>query len=117
MVYFHTKNPNSVFFGGPRNGKCWYIIRPFGTLVVSWNIFPSFGEFYQEKFGNPGIHIRSKTPAKLNLHYVETQPPPQPHKNDLKVRKKGAYTEKFEGRYCLGNYLCSWRKETAQRLR
>jgi hypothetical protein len=26
MVYFHTKNPNLVYFGGTWNGKCWYIL-------------------------------------------------------------------------------------------
>jgi hypothetical protein len=31
----------------------WYTLWPFGTLVVIWYIFPSFGILYQEIFGNP----------------------------------------------------------------
>jgi hypothetical protein len=37
MEYFQTKNPKLEF---PWNGKCWYILWPFGNLVVIWYIFP-----------------------------------------------------------------------------
>jgi hypothetical protein len=32
----------------------WYILCPFGNLVVIWYIFPRFGILGQEKSGNPG---------------------------------------------------------------
>jgi hypothetical protein len=34
----------------------WYILGPFGNLVVIWYIFPRFGILYREKSGNPGAH-------------------------------------------------------------
>jgi hypothetical protein len=30
----------------------WYILWPFGNVVVIWNIFPRFGLFCKEKSGN-----------------------------------------------------------------
>jgi hypothetical protein len=67
MVYFKPNIPIWVNFGGPWNGKCWYILwpfginnnhlvylRPFGSLEVNWYIFPCFGILFQEKSGNPG---------------------------------------------------------------
>jgi hypothetical protein len=42
MVYFHTKNPNWVYFGGSRDGKCWFILWPFGNFVVIWFHFSPF---------------------------------------------------------------------------
>jgi hypothetical protein len=57
-----------VNFGGPCNGTCWYILRPFVNFVAIWYIlwpfgifycylfyFPQFGMLYQEKSGNPGL--------------------------------------------------------------
>jgi hypothetical protein len=32
----------------------WYILWPFGNVVVIWYIFPRFGILCQEKSGNPG---------------------------------------------------------------
>jgi hypothetical protein len=47
MAYFKTKNPIWVNFGGTCNGRCWYILRPFGLFyghlvyfMVIWCIFP-----------------------------------------------------------------------------
>jgi hypothetical protein len=55
------KNPLWVNFGGLCNGRCLFILLPFGIhcvhllyFVVIWYIFPHFGMFYQEKSGNPG---------------------------------------------------------------
>jgi hypothetical protein len=31
----------------------WYIIWPYGNLVVIWYIYPRFGILYYEKPGNP----------------------------------------------------------------
>jgi hypothetical protein len=31
----------------------WYVLGPFGNLVVSWDILTHFGKLYQEKSGNP----------------------------------------------------------------
>jgi hypothetical protein len=31
----------------------WYILWPFGNVVVIWYIFPRFGLLCQEKSGNP----------------------------------------------------------------
>jgi hypothetical protein len=54
---FKPKIPIWVIFGGPWNGKCWYILWSFGkvcghlvylmdigNVVVIWNIFPRFGK-------------------------------------------------------------------------
>jgi hypothetical protein len=38
----------------------WYILWPFGNLVVIWFIFPRFGILYQVKSGNPGVKARGK---------------------------------------------------------
>jgi hypothetical protein len=32
----------------------WYILLPFGNVVVIWYISPRFGILQQEKSGNPG---------------------------------------------------------------
>jgi hypothetical protein len=58
------KIPIWVNFGGPYAGICyghleyftviWYILLPFGIIVVIWYIFPRFGTLCQEKSGNPG---------------------------------------------------------------
>jgi hypothetical protein len=32
----------------------WYILWPFGNVVLIWYIFPCFGTLCQEKSGNPG---------------------------------------------------------------
>jgi hypothetical protein len=40
--------PLEIFFSA-----IWYILLPFGNLVVVWYIFPRFGIFYQQKSGNP----------------------------------------------------------------
>jgi hypothetical protein len=74
MVYFQTKNPNLVNFGGPLNGKCWYIVCPFGIFygdlvlfVEIWYISPRFGILCQEKYGNPGpdLVVQVHTPTQL----------------------------------------------------
>jgi hypothetical protein len=31
----------------------WYILRPFGNVVVIWYSFPRFGILCHEKSGNP----------------------------------------------------------------
>jgi hypothetical protein len=33
----------------------WYILWPFGTVVVIWYIFPRFGILCREKSGSPGF--------------------------------------------------------------
>jgi hypothetical protein len=68
-----TKISIWVHFGGSFNGKCWYILWPFGVFychlvyfVAIWYIvwqfgicnghliyFSRFGMLYQEKSGNP----------------------------------------------------------------
>jgi hypothetical protein len=35
----------------------WYILWPFGDVVVIWYIFPRFCIVCQEKSGNPGFHF------------------------------------------------------------
>jgi hypothetical protein len=34
----------------------WYILWPFGNVVVIWYIFPRFGILCQEKSGNPACN-------------------------------------------------------------
>jgi hypothetical protein len=49
---FQTKSPNLGNFGGSCNGRCWYILRPFGIfnghlvyLMAIWYIQWPFGIF------------------------------------------------------------------------
>jgi hypothetical protein len=37
----------------------WYILWPFGNVVVTWYIFSRFGILCQEKSGNPGPFLTS----------------------------------------------------------
>jgi hypothetical protein len=63
LYIFKPKIPIRVNFGGPRNGKGWYILWPFGTflwrfgnLVAIWYIPPPrFGILCLEKSGNPDL--------------------------------------------------------------
>jgi hypothetical protein len=73
MVYFHTNIHLWVYFGGPWNGKCWYILVQFGiqalrsfviifyehwVLLLYFGIlFHCFGIMYQEKSGNPEAYF------------------------------------------------------------
>jgi hypothetical protein len=78
---FKPKIPVWVNFGGSCNGRCWYILRPFGPIsghfvycVAIWYIlwlfgifygylvyFSHFGVLYQDKSGNPdGLQRRQK---------------------------------------------------------
>jgi hypothetical protein len=62
MVYFFKpKIPIWVNFGGPRHGKRWYILWPFGNLAAIWYIFPRFGILCQEKSGDPAHRATTKT--------------------------------------------------------
>jgi hypothetical protein len=57
MVIFKPKIPIWVSFGVSCNGKCWYIICPFGLFTAIWSIIHtairyilwSFGVFYGHK--------------------------------------------------------------------
>jgi hypothetical protein len=67
MVCFQTKIQIWVNFGGPFNGRCWYILWTLGPFyglslyfmdigIVRVNvvyIFYRFGILYEEKSGNP----------------------------------------------------------------
>jgi hypothetical protein len=58
---FKTKRPIWVYFGGPWNEKCWYILKPFGIFDI-WSYvhfghlvyFSRLGMLYQEKSGSHG---------------------------------------------------------------
>jgi hypothetical protein len=39
MAFFETKNPNLGSFGGPCNGKCWYILWIFGLILQPFDTF------------------------------------------------------------------------------
>jgi hypothetical protein len=44
-----------IFYGHLEcNSAIWYMLWPFGKLVIIWYISPRFGILYQEKSGNPG---------------------------------------------------------------
>jgi hypothetical protein len=59
-LFSNQKSQIGVNFGGPLNGKCWYILWPFGIfygrlvqyVVISY-IFPNLVCLDQEKSGNP----------------------------------------------------------------
>jgi hypothetical protein len=65
MVCFQTKNPNLGKFWRENAGifychleyctVIWYILWPFGKVVVIWYLFLRFGILCQEKSGNPGF--------------------------------------------------------------
>jgi hypothetical protein len=65
---FSDQKSQRVNFGGPCNGRCWYIyvigiwyiLRPFDIFyghlvyfVLTWYVFPRFGILNQQKSGNP----------------------------------------------------------------
>jgi hypothetical protein len=68
---FIPKIPIRVNFGGPRNGKCWYILWPYFTAIgyilcqfgiVCGNLvyfFPVLVSSEQEKSGNPDRSAQS----------------------------------------------------------
>jgi hypothetical protein len=73
MIYFPTKIPILVKFGGSFNGKCWSILWPFGLFyshlvycMAIWYIFFRFGVLYQEKSGNPASEGRRELEKKLS---------------------------------------------------
>jgi hypothetical protein len=59
MVCFHTKNFNLGTFGAPWNGKCWYVLWPFGIFYGHFVKFVVFGIVFPvlvcaaKKPGNP----------------------------------------------------------------
>jgi hypothetical protein len=68
---FKPKIPITVDFGGYSNGRCWYILCPFGQFPAIlhtlwpfgifpkfWYIFTRFGMLYQEKSGNPDFQMQ-----------------------------------------------------------
>jgi hypothetical protein len=71
MVFFHTKNPNLDKFRRVLDWKLLIylmailnILQTFGIFydhlvqfVFIWYIFSGFGIMYQEKYGNPGVHV------------------------------------------------------------
>jgi hypothetical protein len=63
MVCFQTKNPYLGKVWRTLEWKTlvyfmviWYILWPYGNVVVIWYIFPRFGKLCQEKSGNPAVH-------------------------------------------------------------
>jgi hypothetical protein len=68
----------------------WYILWPFGILVVNWNNFPCFGILHYEKSGNPGtrvkyIQTRSSGDILMYIIYVNKSP----------LHEDGIISEKF----------------------
>jgi hypothetical protein len=55
-----------VIFSGPLEyiTAIWYILGPFGNIVVSWHIFPRFGILYREKSGNPAADAQKSFSRK-----------------------------------------------------
>jgi hypothetical protein len=67
MAYFQTKIPIWEKFGGSCNGRCGYILWPFGLFyghlvyfMVIWYIYlVCFGMLTEEKSGNPALFYES----------------------------------------------------------
>jgi hypothetical protein len=59
----------------------WYILRPFGNVVVIWCIFPRFGKLCQEKSGNPGYNASE-------VKYYSTTSGPGRFENKTNLKKK-----------------------------
>jgi hypothetical protein len=54
MVCFQTKKSQIwVNFGGPLNGKCWYILRPFGIVCCHLLYFSQFWMLGPRKICQP----------------------------------------------------------------
>jgi hypothetical protein len=58
----------------------WYILRPFGNVVVIWCIFPRFGKLCQEKSGNPGYNASE-------VKYYSTTSGPGRFENKTNLKK------------------------------
>jgi hypothetical protein len=62
-IFFNQKSQyRYTYFEEPWNGKCPYILWPFGSFyghlvyfMVIWYIFHRFGVLYKEKSGNTGF--------------------------------------------------------------
>jgi hypothetical protein len=55
----------------------WYILRPFGNVVVIWYIFPRFGILCQEKSGNPGRQTSLIATAEEKKRSFRGKPSPR----------------------------------------
>jgi hypothetical protein len=51
----------------------WYILWPFGNVVIIWYIFPCFGVLCQGKSGNPVVDIHTTDCRHQNFMYVDTK--------------------------------------------
>jgi hypothetical protein len=68
MVNFHTKNPIWVQFRGSWNEKFWYILWPFGNVVVAWYItYSPFWYILPQKIRQPWC-LGVKNINRSNLH-------------------------------------------------
>jgi hypothetical protein len=47
----------------------WYILWPFGNVVVIWYVFPRFGNLCQEKSGNPACAVVRKQRPSFLIQY------------------------------------------------
>jgi hypothetical protein len=71
---FQTKNPNlgtfwraGIFYGHLEYFTViWYIVWPFGNVVVIWYSFTRFGTLCQEKSGNPDLVVLSYQQQSLS---------------------------------------------------
>jgi hypothetical protein len=78
-LFSNQKSQIWVNFGGPLNGKCWYILWPFGIFyghlvffVVLCHIFPTLECLDQEKSGNPACQ-RKNIPINFTSTYISSQ--------------------------------------------
>jgi hypothetical protein len=65
MVSFQTKNSNLGKFWRALDGKCLYILRPFGIFCVHLVHFSGFGKMCQEKSGN--LALKKKAGFRIDL--------------------------------------------------
>jgi hypothetical protein len=87
MVCFQTNNPNLGKFWRAREWKIlayvtviwnitytsiWYILWPFGNVLLIWYIFPRFGILRREKSGNPAIYVRKNPNPSGPIKVVRT---------------------------------------------
>jgi hypothetical protein len=70
MYVFSDQFGILVYLGGSWNGKCWYILKPFGIVCIDLIFFRVLLCLSQEKSGNPATgssKMKYKTQRVTNL--------------------------------------------------
>jgi hypothetical protein len=101
MDFFKPKIPIWVNFGGPKMGKCWYVLRPFGifyehlgNFMNIWYNLCSFGTFFRFWYHAPRKIWQPCLPRASVTDFQTLDRSLQKFPSNLKLPK-------FEPSYCL----------------